>query len=81
MQLINCYFVIQKDGCMYSFDCVDDFMWIMVFAVKLVNNKVVDNLLIHLVLNFHSHRPWGLRVLAVRSLLSEMLAPLIDLIN
>ena len=57
MQLINCYFVIQIDGCMYSFDCVDDFMLIMVLYVKLVNNKVVDNLLIYLMLNFHSHWP------------------------
>ena len=57
MQLINCCFVIQIDGCMYSFGCVDDSMLIMVFSVKLVNNKVVGNLLIYLVLNFHGHRP------------------------
>ena len=57
MQLINCYFVIQIGGCMYSFDGVDDFMWIMIFDVKLVNNKVVDSLLMYLVLKFHSHRP------------------------
>ena len=37
---------------MYSFGFVDDFMLIMAFYVKLVNNKVVDNLLIYLVLNF-----------------------------
>ena len=74
MQLINCYFVIQIDGCMYSFDCVDDFMLIMVLSVKLVNKKVVDNLLIYPVLNFHSDRPYGLRIIAVRSLLSGMLA-------
>ena len=42
---------------MYGFGCVDDFMLIMVFSVKLVNNKAVDNLLIYLVLNFHGHRP------------------------
>ena len=52
---------------------------IMTFSVKLVNNKVVDNLLIYLVLNFHSHRPYALRIMAVRSLLSEMLALWIDL--
>ena len=52
---------------------------IMTFSVKLVNNKVVDNLLIYLVLNLHSHRPYGLRIIAVRSLLSEMLALWIDL--
>jgi len=34
---------------MYSLDGVDDFIWIMVSAGKLVNNKVVDNLLIYLV--------------------------------
>ena len=47
---------------------------IMIFSVKLINNKVVDNLLIYLVLNFHSHRPYGLRIMAIRSLLSEILA-------
>ena len=54
-------------------------MMIMTFSMKLVNNKVVDNLLIYLVLDFHSHRPYGLRIIAVRSLLSEMLALWIDL--
>ena len=54
-------------------------MMIMIFSVKMVNNKVVDNLLIDLVLNFHSHRPYGLRIIAVRSLLLEMLALWIDL--
>ena len=48
-------------------------MMIIIFSIKLVNNKVVDNLLIYLVLNFHSHRPYGLRIIAVRSLLSEIL--------
>ena len=64
---------------MHSFGCVDNFMLIMVFYVKLVNNKVVDNLLIYLVLNFHSHKPYGLRSMAVRSLQSEMLSLWIDL--
>ena len=54
-------------------------MMIMIFSVKLVNNKVVDNLLIYLVLNFHSHRPYGLRIIDVRSVLSEILVLLIDL--
>ena len=49
-------------------------MLIIVFFVKLVNNKVVDNLLIYLVLNFHSHRSYGLIIMVVRSLLPEMLA-------
>ena len=48
-------------------------MMIMILYVKLVNNKVVDNLLIYLVLNFHSHRPYGLRIIVVRSPLSEIL--------
>ena len=56
-------------------------MIIMVFSVKLVNNKVVDNLLIYLVLNFYSHRPYGLRIIAGRSLLSEMFALWTDLKN
>ena len=73
MQLTNCSFVIQIDGCMYSFGCVDDFMLIMVFSVKLVNNKVVDHLLIYLVLNFCSHSPYGLRIMAVIIMLLEML--------
>ena len=77
MQLVNYCFIIQLDGCMYSFGWVDNFMLIMVFSVKLVNNKVIDNLLIYLVLNFHSHRSYDLRIMAVR--LSEMLALYIDL--
>ena len=79
MQLTNYHFIIQIQGSMYSFDCGDDFMWIMIFDVKLVNNKAVDNLLIYLVLNFHSHRPYGLRIMVVRCLLSEMLALWTDL--
>ena len=54
--------------------CIVSVMMIMVFSIRLVNNKVVDNLLIYLVLNFHSHRTNGLRIMDVRSLLSEMLA-------
>ena len=49
-------------------------MMIMIFYVNMVNNKVVDNLLIYLVLNFQSHRPYGLRIMVVRILLSEILA-------
>ena len=64
---------------MYSFGCMEDFMLIMAFSVRLVNNKVVYNLLIYLVLNFHSHRPYGLRIMAFRSLLLEMLALWTDL--
>ena len=79
MQLVNYCFIIQLDGCIYSFGCDDNFVMIMVFSIKLVNNKVVDHLLIYLVLNFHSHRPYGLRIMAVRSLLSEMLALWTDL--
>ena len=43
--LVNYCFIIQLDGCMYSLGWVDNFMLIMVFSIKLVNNKVVDNLL------------------------------------
>ena len=49
------------------------------FAVNLVNNKVVNNLLILLVLKFHGHRPNGLRVIAVRNLLSDLLVLCTDL--
>jgi hypothetical protein len=37
----------------------------MMFDGNLDNNKVVDKLLILLVLNFHSYRLNGLRVIAV----------------
>jgi hypothetical protein len=37
----------------------------MMFAVNLHIDKVVDNFLIFLVLKFQSHRPFGLRVIAV----------------
>ena len=53
-------------------------MMIVTFPVKLVNNKVVDNLLILLVLTFNGHRPNGLRVIAIRSLLSGLLILWID---
>ena len=69
MQLVNYCFIIQLDGCMYSSGCDKNFVMIMIFYVKLVNNKVIYNLLIYLVLNLHSHRPHGLRSMAVRSLL------------
>ena len=45
----------------------------MMFVVNIVNNKVVDNLLILLVSNFHGNRLNGLRVIAVRSWSPEML--------
>ena len=45
----------------------------MIFAVNLVNNKVVDNLLILLVSNFHGNRLNGLRVIAIGSWSTEML--------
>ena len=64
---------------MSSFCCVDKFMMIVTFPVKLVNNKVVDNLLILLVLKFYGHRPNGLRVIAIRSLQSDLLVLWTDL--
>ena len=45
----------------------------MMFAVNLVNNKVVDNLLIFLVSNFHGNRLNGMRVIAIGSWSLEML--------
>ena len=39
----------------------------MMFVVNRVNNKVVDNLLILLVSNFHANRLNSLRVIAVGS--------------
>ena len=39
----------------------------VMFAVNLDNNKVVDNLLILLMYNFHGNRLNGLRVIAIRS--------------
>ena len=58
---------------MSSFCGVDKFMMIMTSSVKLVNNKVEGNLLILLVLKFYGHRPNGLRVIAISSLLSDLL--------
>ena len=46
-------------------------MMIITFLVKLVINKVVDNLLILLMSNFHGNILSGLGVIAIRSLLSE----------
>ena len=45
----------------------------IIFAVNLVNNKLVDNLLILLVSNFHGNRTNGLRVIVVGSRSPEML--------
>ena len=45
----------------------------MMIFVNLVNNKIVDNLLILLVSNFHGIRLNGLRVIAVGSWSLEML--------
>ena len=45
----------------------------MIFAVNIVNNKVVDNLLILLVSNFYGKRLNDLRVIAVRSWSAKML--------
>ena len=64
---------------MHSFGCDDNFVMIMVFSVKLVNNKVVDNLLIYLVLNFHSIMPYCLRIIAIRNMLAEILVLWTDL--
>ena len=43
-QLVNYCFIIQLDNYMCSFCCGDNFMMIITFCVKCVNNKVVDNL-------------------------------------
>ena len=45
----------------------------MMFAVNVLNKKVVDNLFILLVSNFHGNRLNGLRVIAVGSWSPEML--------
>ena len=45
----------------------------IMFAVNLVNNKVVDNLLILFLSNFHGNRLNALRVIAIRSWSPEML--------
>ena len=54
-------------------------MMIVTFTMKLVNKKFVGNLLILLVPKFHGHRPNGLRVIAVRSLLLDLLVLWTDL--
>ena len=45
----------------------------MMFAMNIIGNKVVDNLLMLLVSNFHGNRLNGLRVIAVESWPPEML--------
>ena len=45
----------------------------MEFVVKLVNNKVVENLFIKLVSKFQGNMPNGLRGIAVRSWSFKML--------
>ena len=45
----------------------------VMFTVNLVNNKVVDNLLILLVSNFHGNKINSLRVIAVGSWSPKML--------
>ena len=45
----------------------------MMFARNLANNKVVDNLLILLVSNFHGNNLNGLRVIAIGSWSPKML--------
>ena len=50
----------------------------MMFVVNLVNNKVVDNLLILIVSNFHGNTLNGLRVIAVGSWSPEMLLEFLD---
>ena len=45
----------------------------IMLVVNLVNNKVIDNLLILLVSNFHVNRLNDLRVIAVRSWSPKML--------
>ena len=78
-QLVNPGSIIQLDDYVYSFCCHGVFIMKMKFAMNLVNNKVIDNLIICLVLKFHGYRPDGLRVIAIKSLLSNLLILCIDL--
>jgi hypothetical protein len=55
---------------MYSFGYAIIFVMQMMFSGNVVNTKVVDNLLILLVLEFHDHRPDGLGVIDFTSSLS-----------
>ena len=77
--LLNYCFIIPLDGYRSSFCCIDKFMMIITFPMKLVINKVIDNLLILLVSNFHGNRLNGLGVIAIRTLLSDLLVFWIDL--
>jgi hypothetical protein len=67
MQLVDYCSIIQLDDCMCSFYCHGVSLMNMKFAVNLINNKVVNNLLICLVLKFHGYGPDGLTVIAFRS--------------
>ena len=72
-RLVNYGSIIQLDDYMYNFCCRGIFIRKIKFAVNLVNNKVVDNLLIYLVQKIYDYRPHGVRVIAPRSLLSDLL--------
>jgi len=68
---------------MYATIIFSEFMvqWKYLSPVTLVINKVVDDLLILLVLNFHGNRLNCLGVIAVGSLLSDLLIFWTDLDN
>jgi hypothetical protein len=57
--------------CVYSFDCATNLVKQIIFPVKMLYIKVVDNLLILLMLKFHYHRPNNLKVLLLPSSVSE----------
>ena len=59
--------------CLDSFGCEVNCMGKTMFAINIINNKVVDNLLILLLSNLYGNRLNALRVIVVRSWSPEML--------
>ena len=65
MKYKYCYFIMRIVIVPDRFGSLISCMIKMMFAVKIVNNKVVDNLIICLVLKFQDHRSNGLGVTAI----------------
>ena len=65
-----------ESGCIYNFCGGDIFVMQMMFFVKVVNTKVVDNFCILLFLKFYDFRPDGLGVKKFTSFLSAFPCPL-----
>jgi hypothetical protein len=57
------FYLCVENGWMCSFCCGNNFIMQMMFSVDMLNTKVVDNLHILFVLEFHDFGTTGLRVI------------------